>query len=308
MDFENILRTIQPFVIMFAALFGAFLTAIWVSVVIWTFRDIRSRSRDVFAQILATLMVLIFFPFFPLPGLILYMILRPRETLSEVYERSLEVEALLQGIEERMACPGCNRRIDEDYMICPTFHTRLKKACVSCGRLLHLRWNICPWCGAVQTAAKAIPSAPQPVALQPEPVVGVSMLTDPAASSLPEPADAVRRRVSAQVVPPDLVGFGIAGQVLGGSAGRPHPLWLFMQVFWKIANLPREAVVQRVTFGVGWMAQRPDVKSVSGFLQGNKFLRDKCFGQSRPAFDHNRQIGRGRVHPVARSGPVLGYS
>jgi RNA polymerase subunit RPABC4/transcription elongation factor Spt4 len=186
MDFENILRTIQPFVIMFAALFGAFLTAIWISVVIWTFRDIRSRSRDVFAQVLATLMVLIFFPFFPLPGLILYMILRPRQTLSEVYERSLEEEALLQGIEERMACPGCNRRILEDYMICPTCHTRLKKACVSCGRLLHLRWNICPWCGAVQTAAKAIPSAPQPVALQPEPVAEVSMLAGTAASSLPE--------------------------------------------------------------------------------------------------------------------------
>ena len=188
MDFENILRTIQPFVVMFAALFGAFLTAIWISVVIWTFRDIRSRSRDIFAQILATLMVLIFFPFFPLPGLILYMILRPRQTLSEVYERSLEEEALLQGIEERMACPGCNRRIHEDYMICPTCHTRLKKACVSCGRLLHLRWNICPWCGAVQTAAKAIPSAPQPVALQPEPVAEVSMLAGTAASSLPEPA------------------------------------------------------------------------------------------------------------------------
>ena len=34
MDFENILNTIQPFVIMFAALIAAFLTAIWVSVVI----------------------------------------------------------------------------------------------------------------------------------------------------------------------------------------------------------------------------------------------------------------------------------
>ena len=59
MDFESILNTIQPFVVMFAALFAAFLTAIWISVVLWTFRDIRARSRDIFAQILATLMVLI---------------------------------------------------------------------------------------------------------------------------------------------------------------------------------------------------------------------------------------------------------
>jgi RNA polymerase subunit RPABC4/transcription elongation factor Spt4 len=189
MDFESILNTIQPFLIMFAALFAAFLTAVWISVVIWTFRDIRARSRDIFAQILATLMVLIFFPLFPFPGLVLYLLLRPRETLAEVYERSLEEEALLQGIEERMACPGCNRRIEEVYMICPTCHTRLKKACPACGRLLHLRWNICPYCGAVQTTAKAVPPlASQPVPMPLEPAAEAPRLSETAASHRPEPA------------------------------------------------------------------------------------------------------------------------
>jgi RNA polymerase subunit RPABC4/transcription elongation factor Spt4 len=164
MDFEGILNTIQPFIVMFAALLAAFLTATWIGAVIWAFRDIRSRSRDIFAQVLATLMVLVFFPLFPVPGLLLYLILRPRETLAEVYEHSLEEEVLLQGIEERMACPGCNRRIEEAFMICPTCHTRLKKACPSCGRLLHLRWNICPYCGAVQTAVKAPAPSPRIVA------------------------------------------------------------------------------------------------------------------------------------------------
>jgi len=161
MDFEGILNTIQPFVVMFAALLAAFLTATWIGAVIWAFRDIRSRSRDIFAQVLATLMVLVFFPLFPVPGLLLYLILRPRETLAEIYERSLEEEVLLQGIEERLACPGCNRRIEDAFMICPTCHTRLKKACPSCGRLLHLRWNICPYCGAVQTAAKGAGPSPR---------------------------------------------------------------------------------------------------------------------------------------------------
>jgi RNA polymerase subunit RPABC4/transcription elongation factor Spt4 len=179
MDLEAILSTIQPFVIMFAALFAAFLTAVWVSVIIWAFRDIRARSRDVFAQILATLMVLLFFPLFPFPGLILYLLLRPRETLSEIYERSLEEEALLQGIEERMACPGCNRRIEEQFMVCPTCHTRLKKACPACGRLLHLRWNICPYCGAVQTTTKAAALLDtQRVALPVEPTVEAPQLAE----------------------------------------------------------------------------------------------------------------------------------
>jgi RNA polymerase subunit RPABC4/transcription elongation factor Spt4 len=186
MDFEQILSTIQPFVIMLAALFAAFLTATWISSVIWAFRDIRARSRDIFAQLLATLMVLIFFPLFPLPGLTLYLILRPRETLSEVYERSLEEEALLQGIEERLACPGCNRRIEEDFMICPTCHTRLKKECPNCGRLLHLRWNICPYCGAVQTTAKSVPPSLEPEPALMERQAEMPRLSGAGSPSLPE--------------------------------------------------------------------------------------------------------------------------
>lgn len=166
MDLQSILTTIQPFVAMFVALLAAFLTAIWIASVIWAFRDIRARTRDIFAQILATLMVLIFFPLFPLPGLVLYTILRPRETLAEAYERTLEEEALLHGIEERLACPNCNRSIQPDFLFCPTCQTRLKKACTSCGRLLHLRWSICPYCGAGQTTLQIQPE-PVPAAVLP---------------------------------------------------------------------------------------------------------------------------------------------
>ena len=178
MDLEQILNTIQPFIVMFVALTTAFLTAIWISAVIWAFRDIRSRTRDIFAQVLATLMVLIFFPLFPLPGMILYLILRPRETLAEIYERTLEEEALLQGIEERLACPTCNRRIEEDYVVCPACHTRLKKGCTSCGRLLHLSWTICAYCGAAQTTTQTV-IPPQPVAMSVEPPAEAPALPEP---------------------------------------------------------------------------------------------------------------------------------
>lgn len=187
MDFENILNTIRPFVVMFAALFVAFLTATWVAAVIWAFRDIRSRTRDIFAQILATLLVFVFFPLFPVPGLILYFLLRPRETLSDIYERSLEEEALLQGIEERMACPSCNRRIEEDFLICPSCHTRLKKPCPACGRRLHLKWHVCPYCGEAQTGARMPPPPAHAVVLPPEGEPESRMLAGAPASSLSEP-------------------------------------------------------------------------------------------------------------------------
>ena len=123
---------------------GAFLLAIWVSLIIWTFRDARSRSRDIFAIVLATLMVVIFGPL----GVLLYFLLRPHDTLAEIYGRSLEEEALLQDLEERAVCPGCRRKIEVDWLVCPDCHTILKKKCLNCGQLLHLRWDICPYCVA----------------------------------------------------------------------------------------------------------------------------------------------------------------
>ncbi len=128
----------------FLAFAAAFMIALWASMIIWTFRDVRSRSRDVFAVLLATLMVVVF----GLLGLLLYFLLRPRETLAEIYERSLEEEALLQDLEERAVCPGCRRKIEAEWQVCPDCHTIIKKTCLNCGRLLHLRWNICPYCAS----------------------------------------------------------------------------------------------------------------------------------------------------------------
>jgi len=123
---------------------SAFIAALWMSLVIWTLRDMRLRSRDIFAQLLASLVVLIFGPL----GLLIYLILRPQETLAEAYARTLEEEALLQDLtEEKPVCPECKHRIEPDFILCPACHTTLRKACPHCGRLSLLRWDICPYCG-----------------------------------------------------------------------------------------------------------------------------------------------------------------
>ncbi len=137
------LETIVSYLPIFAAVTGALLAALWISLVVWAFRDMRLRSRDPFAQILSALVVAAL----PVVGIIIYLILRPTETLAEAYERALEEEALLQEIEERPACPGCSRTIDANWILCPHCHTRLKKACQDCNALLELQWNLCPFCG-----------------------------------------------------------------------------------------------------------------------------------------------------------------
>lgn len=123
---------------------AAFLAALWLSLIFWTHRDIRQRSRSGFTQTLSVLVVILF----SLPGFLLYLILRPPRTLEEEYQHTLEEEALLQAIEESALCPGCTRRIQTDWVVCPVCNTTLKKYCKKCGKLLELPWNICPYCAS----------------------------------------------------------------------------------------------------------------------------------------------------------------
>ena len=161
--FDNFLLLITIFVVVTLAAF-------WLAIVIWAYRDMRARSRDPLAQWLVAIIVFLL----NVPGLFIYILLRPRATLAESYERSLEEEALLQEIEERPTCPGCSQRVQHDWQACPHCHHRLKKACVNCDYLLELPWNICPRCttsqvnytsdGTIATNSRHVrPSEPAPI-------------------------------------------------------------------------------------------------------------------------------------------------
>jgi RNA polymerase subunit RPABC4/transcription elongation factor Spt4 len=136
-------KSIETALQLFMALLGAFIAAFWFTLVVWTFRDIQKRTHDVIAQVLGTLLVL----FLNLPGLLLYRVLRPPETLEDAYARKLEEESLAHEIEERQSCPNCHYRVQSDYVLCPNCHLELKRVCANCQRLLQQSWDICPYCG-----------------------------------------------------------------------------------------------------------------------------------------------------------------
>jgi len=151
-------ETINSILLFVITASGAVITAFWMGMILWTWRDMRLRSRDPLAHIAASLLVAVLGIF----GLIVYVMLRPPETLAEAYERSLEEEALLQDIEEKPVCPGCGRPTDTEWQVCPYCHTKLKKPCVACDRMLELAWNLCPYCatGQVPVTAAASRTAP----------------------------------------------------------------------------------------------------------------------------------------------------
>ena len=124
----------------------AYVLVLWVAALIWAYRDISARTSDTFSQVIALVLVLVF----NLPGLLIYLILRPKQTMTETYDRQLEAEALLHEIQEQASCPSCRRRIDDDFVACPYCRTSLRTPCENCSRALATTWVLCPYCSATR--------------------------------------------------------------------------------------------------------------------------------------------------------------
>ena len=183
-------------VIQFAfQVFAAYWVILWLAAAYWAFRDMQLRTENPIAPYVAATGIIISTPLlFPL-AVFAYRIVRPQERIGEVYERNLAEEALLNEIEAVRHCPGCDRRVDVDWIICPTCRTRLNRVCPNCGRLVGLDWTLCAWCGKdferrdlIATVAPAPLVTAAPLDALPEPAVA-------AAAEDALPAEAIRTTV-----------------------------------------------------------------------------------------------------------------
>ncbi|MBQ6342980.1 MAG: zinc ribbon domain-containing protein [Anaerolineaceae bacterium] len=137
------IKNVMTYVIAFGA---AFVIALWIGLILWVLRDIRSRTRDPFMIILSVLFLIVLF----IPGIFVYLFIRPRKTFEQKYQDAIEEEALLREIGVSERCPSCGHNIEKDWILCPYCHTKVKKKCVNCGNALELPWNLCPYCGEQQ--------------------------------------------------------------------------------------------------------------------------------------------------------------
>jgi RNA polymerase subunit RPABC4/transcription elongation factor Spt4 len=169
----------------------AYIVLIWLASAFWAYRDMRLRSASAITPYVAAAAIIIFTPVFFLFGLLLYRIVRPKETIAEVNERTLAEEAMLAEVASHAHCANCARPVHEEWIICPTCRNRLRRVCPNCERLIELDWTLCAWCGKDFERAEApgltayMPSArPAP---RPQPQAPVRLPPPPPAPARPAP-------------------------------------------------------------------------------------------------------------------------
>lgn len=142
--FNDILAPYLPQIRLVQQLCTLFALVLWVALVFWVYRDARRRGAMAWLWAIATLI-------FPIAGWIVYLVVRPPETVEDARERELEIRqkeiALTRDYE---SCPSCYKPVDKDYLICPYCMKKLRKPCIECGKALKLNWGVCPYCKTKQ--------------------------------------------------------------------------------------------------------------------------------------------------------------
>ena len=124
-----------------------YVVLLWLGTAYWAFRDMQARTENPILPYFAAALIIFFTPLLFVFAVVLYLIVRPRETLAEVYERSLAEESLLAEVEKNELCPVCRDRVDAEWLVCPNCRTRLHRVCPSCNRLADPTWPLCAYCG-----------------------------------------------------------------------------------------------------------------------------------------------------------------
>ena len=180
----------NPYLHLIVQAIGVYFVVLWLAASYWAFRDMQLRTQNPILPYLASAFIIVSSPLLFWASIIVYRIIRPQEKIGEVNERLLAEEAMLVEVEAVENCPTCSRRINDEWIICPTCRTRLRRVCPNCSRLVGLDWSLCAWCGKDFERRPAVAAAvvtPLPDAARP------TAIEAPAAIAVPEPARPARR-------------------------------------------------------------------------------------------------------------------
>lgn len=112
---------------------------LWIISIVWTAKDILSRTNNNWLQILSILLVTVLTPILGLP---LYFIVRPVSYKKDMIPRRESCALNLIG------CSNCGALNPKEYECCIACGDKLKTTCKECNKLYPHSYAYCPMCGA----------------------------------------------------------------------------------------------------------------------------------------------------------------
>ena len=115
----------------------------WIVVLDWVWLDAGERTSNKTARIIYLLLVI----FLNVFGWIIYLILRPSQTIEQIYWADLERRYLKYETSELDDCTKCGTQLYPGYTFCPTCGFEIKVKCKSCDVYIEKNSEYCPFCG-----------------------------------------------------------------------------------------------------------------------------------------------------------------
>lgn len=114
----------------------------WFAIVWWVWFDASERTTKIWAKIASVILVAVFNIF----GLIIYLVIRPDQTIEGTYWEDLERRYMKYETSELGDCPQCNAQLLPGFIFCSNCGYELKVKCSNCEVFVDRNYKFCPFC------------------------------------------------------------------------------------------------------------------------------------------------------------------
>jgi len=134
----------------FGTILFLLLIVFWLVLIGWVWIDSGERTSNMSIRVGYLFLVV----FLNIPGLIIYLIIRPSETIEQIYWADLERRYLKYETSELGDCSKCGNQLLPGYVYCSNCGNEIKKKCPNCGVKIGKSTKFCAYCGT-QIAARS---------------------------------------------------------------------------------------------------------------------------------------------------------
>ncbi|WKZ31341.1 MAG: zinc ribbon domain-containing protein [Candidatus Dojkabacteria bacterium] len=121
---------------------GVGLVLLWVFYIFWVWNDASQRSTNLFFRIGSLLLVTLL----SYIGLIIYLVIRPKFTIEQIYWMDLERRYLIFETADLRDCVSCGYQLRPEFNSCPQCGNAINVPCEQCNEMINRYWKFCPYC------------------------------------------------------------------------------------------------------------------------------------------------------------------